>query len=285
VRFDIITIFPEFFDGPLDYGIVRRAKEGGLVEIGVHDLREYTHDRHRTVDDRPFGGGEGMVLKPESIFEAVEAVLGKDSNARRTESKKENGEKRKDEKTAVVLLSAAGKLFRQETARRYAQLERVVLICGRYEGVDERVAEHLATEELSIGDYVLSGGELPAALVVDAVTRLLPGALGNEASAVQESFSGEFSVVGDQQPAINGQQSGGGRRARRGVPLPSGETRGILDYPHYTRPAEYRGWAVPEVLLGGNHAEIARWRRRAALEKTLRNRPDLLPFAGFSEED
>jgi len=290
MRFDIITIFPEFFDGPLDYGIVRRAREGGLVEIEVHDLRGFTHDRHRTVDDRPFGGGEGMVLKPEPIFEAVEAALVKDFNAEGTEKKQEHGEKRNDEKTAVVLLSAAGKLFRQETARRYAQLDRVVLICGRYEGVDERVAEHLATEELSIGDYVLSGGELPAALVVDAVTRLLPGALGNEASAVQESFS---EAESGQPSVVRQRQSGAGRRARRGsatlttsgVPPASGETRGILDYPHYTRPAEYRGWAVPEVLMSGNHAEIARWRRRAALEKTLRNRPDLLPFAGFSEED
>jgi len=301
MRFDIITIFPEFFDGPLDYGIVRRAREGGLVEIGVHDLREYTHDRHRTVDDRPFGGGEGMVLKPEPIFEAVETILGKDftaEGAEETESTKRRaggarlassprlgsgqaGQALVVQKTAVVLLSAAGKLFRQETARRYAQLERVVLICGRYEGVDERVAEHLATEELSVGDYVLSGGELPAALVVDAVTRLLPGALGNEASAVQESFS---EAETGQPSAVSRRQPGAGGRARRGsatltpsgVPLPCGAPGGILDYPHYTRPAEYRGWAVPEVLLSGNHAEIAQWRRRAALEKTLRNRPELL---------
>jgi tRNA (guanine-N1)-methyltransferase len=162
VRFDLITIFPEFFAGPLDYGIVRRAREAGIAEVRVHDLRRWTHDRHKTVDDRPFGGGEGMVMKPEPIFEAVESLTAEGAEDA--------------EKTAIVLLSAAGKLFRQETARRLAGMERVVLICGRYEGVDERVAEHLATDELSIGDFVLSGGELPAAMVVDAVTRLLPRA-------------------------------------------------------------------------------------------------------------
>ena len=178
VRFDIITIFPEFFRGPLDYGIVRRAREAALIDVCLHDLRDFTHDRHRTVDDRPFGGGEGMVLKPEPIFEAIESL--------ETESK---------QPAVVVLLSASGKLFRQEAARRLSSAERVVLICGRYEGVDERVAEHLATEEISIGDFVLSGGELAAALVVDAVTRLLPGALGNEDSSVYESFSSPLAVV------------------------------------------------------------------------------------------
>src|SRR5208282_3305697 len=175
MRFDIITIFPEFFAGPLDYGIVRRAREARLIEAYIHDLRDFTHDRHRTVDDRPFGGGEGMVMKAEPIFEAVESLVGE----------------RLPEKlsgTAIVLLSAAGKLFRQGTARRFATLERIVLLCGRYEGVDERVAEHLATDEISIGDFVLSGGELPAAMILDAVTRLIPGALGNEDSTVNESF-------------------------------------------------------------------------------------------------
>jgi tRNA (guanine37-N1)-methyltransferase len=175
MQFEIVTIFPDFFAGPLDYGIVRRAREAHLVDVHVHDLREHTHDRHRTVDDRPFGGGEGMVLKPEPLFEAVESLAGGDSPARTP--------------TAVVLLSASGKLFRQDTARRFAQLNRIILLCGRYEGVDERVAEHLATDELSIGDFVLSGGELGAALIVDAVTRLLPGALGNKDSSVNESFS------------------------------------------------------------------------------------------------
>ena len=174
MRFDIISIFPEFFAGPLDYGIVRRAREARLIEAQVHDLRAFTHDRHRTVDDRPFGGGEGMVMKPEPLFDAVESLFDCSDRGRQS---------------AIVLLSAAGKLFRQETARRFAQLERMVLICGRYEGVDERVAEHLATDEISIGDFVLSGGELPAAMILDAVTRLIPGALGNEDSAVNESFS------------------------------------------------------------------------------------------------
>ncbi len=305
MRFDIITIFPEFFEGPLDYGIVRRAREAALVEVAVHDLRGFTRDRHRTVDDRPFGGGEGMVLKPEPLFEATEALLGRKLNTESAESTEKmlgrklntEGPKRAEkilgkkskaegperaEKIAVILLSASGKLFRQETARRYATLERIILLCGRYEGVDERVAEHLATEEISIGDYVLTGGELPAALIVDAVTRLQPGALGNEASAIQESFS-------ETQTA----REAGEIRKDISTPSPAFEklskmyesllvshdmtgSRGLLDFPHYTRPAEYRGWAVPEVLLGGNHEEIRRWRRQKALEKTLRNRPDLL---------
>src|SRR5579864_7076369 len=189
MNFDIVTIFPEFFSGTLDYGIVRRARESGLIAVRVHDLREFTHDRHRTVDDRPFGGGEGMVLKPEPLFEAVEALGAARTNAGAPEGGAERG-------TAVVLLSASGKLFRQRTAQRLAGCERVVLLCGRYEGVDERVAEHLATEELSIGDFVLSGGELGAALVIDAVTRLLPGALGNEASSVHESFAGTWLGTG-----------------------------------------------------------------------------------------
>jgi tRNA (guanine37-N1)-methyltransferase len=250
MRFDLITIFPEFFAGPLDHGILRRARESGLVEVHVQDLRVFTKDRHRTVDDRPFGGGEGMVLKPKPLFEAVEALLGQsvsDASKPRTTA---------DPKSAIVLMSAAGKLFRQETARRYAQLERIIFICGRYEGVDERVAEHLATDEISIGDFVLSGGELPAMMIVDAVTRLLPGTLGNEASSQNESFSAD--VPGD-------------ARASRGT------NHTLLDFPHYTRPAEYRGWSVPEVLIGGNHAEVAKWRRAAAIEKTRRNRPDLIP--------
>src|SRR5271170_5904806 len=187
MRFDIITIFPEFFAGPLEYGIVRRAREAGLIEARVHDLRGFTHDRHRTVDDRPFGGGEGMVMKPEPLFEAVESLVGEDGAAAVADADAEPAGVRG--KTAIVLLSAAGKMFRQETARRFAGLARVVLICGRYEGVDERVVEHLATDEISIGDFVLSGGELPAAMILDAVTRLIPGALGNEDSIVNESFS------------------------------------------------------------------------------------------------
>ncbi len=246
LRFDIVTIFPGFFAGPLEHGIVRRAREAGVVDVAIHDLREATHDRHRTVDDRPFGGGEGMLLKPEPVFDTVERILGgpRDEHA---------------PGTAIVLLSAAGKLFRQKTAQRLAAMDRIVLICGRYEGVDERVAEHLATDEISIGDFVVSGGELPAALVMDAVTRLVPGALGNEASSVNESFSS---------PAAPGQAASG-----------------ILDCPHYTRPQSYRGWNVPDVLAGGNHEEVRRWRRRMALAKTLQNRPELLQGAALTEED
>jgi tRNA (guanine37-N1)-methyltransferase len=226
MRFHIVTIFPDFFVGPFAHGVVSRAQSAGLLEIRIHDLRNWTYDRHRTVDDRPFGGGEGMLLKPEPLFEAVEAIL--------------------PERTAVsksVLLSAQGTRFTQLLARDFARLEDLLLICGRYEGVDERVAEHLADYELSIGDFVLSGGELAAAVLVDAVARLLPGVLGDERSSRNESF-GE-------------------------------DNEGILDCPQYTRPAEFRGWRVPEVLLGGNHEEIKRWRRAASREKTERLRPDL----------
>jgi tRNA (guanine37-N1)-methyltransferase len=258
MRFDLITIFPEFFGGPLEHGIVRRAREAGLIQVHVQDLREFTKDRHRTVDDRPFGGGEGMVLKPEPLFDAVESLLG-----RRVGNASEQNTQ--DPGTAIVLMSAAGKLFDQERARRYSRLERIVLICGRYEGVDERVAEHLATEEISIGDFVLSGGELPALLVIDAVTRLIPGALGNEASSQNESFS-----TPEEMP-LNAGTASKPTSHRSPVTCPT-----LLDFPHYTRPAEYRGWKVPEILIGGNHAEVAKWRRAAALEKTRRNRPDLL---------
>ena len=254
MRFDLITIFPEFFAGPLDHGIVRRAREAGLIHAWVQDLREFTKDRHRTVDDRPFGGGEGMVLKPEPLFEAVESLLGRGVGDATSQSSREPD-------TAIVLMSAAGKLFDQETARRYSQLERIILICGRYEGVDERVAEHLASEEISIGDFVLSGGELPALIVMDAVTRLIPGALGNEASSQNESFSASLSSVSSSLLPANQSAHANGM---------------LLDFPHYTRPAEYRGWKVPEILIGGNHAEVAKWRRAAAIEKTRRNRPDLL---------
>ena len=253
MRFDLITIFPEFFAGPFEYGIVRRARESRLVETHIHDLRGFTHDRHRTVDDRPFGGGEGMVMKPEPLFAAVESLIGGEDASTPPD-------------TAIVLLSASGKLFRQETARRFAKLERIVLLCGRYEGVDERVAEHLATDEISIGDFVLSGGELPAAMIVDAVTRLIPGALGNEDSAVNESFSDTILASGAKAPDDNEDTS------QRSL-APS---HCLLDFPHYTRPPSFRGWDVPGVLLGGNHEEIRRWRRQKALEKTVRNRPDLL---------
>ena len=189
MRFDLVTIFPEFFAGPLQHGIVRRAQETGLISVNVQDLREFTKDRHRTVDDRPFGGGEGMVLKPEPLFQAVEKLLGHSVGDAGSALRARAAVGERDPGTAIVLMSAAGKLFRQETARRYAKLSRVIFICGRYEGVDERVAEHLATEEMSVGDFVLSGGELPAVMILDAVTRLLPGALGNEDSSVNESFA------------------------------------------------------------------------------------------------
>jgi tRNA (guanine37-N1)-methyltransferase len=255
MKIDILTIFPDFFRGPLDYGIVRRAREAGLAAIEVHDLRAFAHDRHRSVDDRPFGGGEGMVLKPEPIFECIEEL-----KVRSRQERLAGGVKQ-----SVVLLSAQGSRFAQSVAGKLARLERLVLICGRYEGVDERVGQHLADRELSIGDYVLSGGELGAAVIVDAVTRLIPGALGNEASTRQESFTATTDVgAGDGPDSTCG-------------------SGGLLDYPHYTRPADFRGWQVPEVLISGNHEEIRRWRRRTALEKTLRNRPDLLDRLGRSE--
>jgi len=308
MQFEIVTIFPEFFTGPLDYGIVRRAREARIADVRVHDLRDFAHDRHRTVDDRPFGGGEGMVLKPEPLFEAVESLLGQEvdsdtragGNSQEIDSKKEDasddasyhsvgarftGDVHRERhaepprgeatpivgsRTGIILLSASGKLFRQETARRLAQLDRIILLCGRYEGVDERVTEHLATDELSIGDYVLSGGELGAALILDAVTRLLPGALGNEDSTINESFSA-VEAAGNSAGGSPSHQS-----PFTGDALPA-TNHLLLDYPHYTRPAEFRGWTVPKVLLGGNHEEIRKWRQKKALEKTRQNRPDLLP--------
>ena len=261
MKFEIVTIFPDFFSGPLDYGIVRRAREAAFIEIKIHDLRAFTTDRHKTVDDRPFGGGEGMVLKPEPLFECVESLQLSPREKRLAGEAKET----------VVLLSPQGRMFTQAVAEEMAALERIVLICGRYEGVDERVAECLADQEISIGDYVLSGGELGAAVMIDTITRLLPGALGNAASARQESFSGaSFSAPGKLD--VDGPDSTCG-------------SGGLLDYPHYTRPAEFRGMAVPEVLIGGNHEQIRRWRRGKALEKTLRNRPDLLERQPLSEED
>jgi tRNA (guanine37-N1)-methyltransferase len=229
MTFHVLTIFPEFFRGPFEHGVIERAQQAGLIQIKVHDLRTWTVDRHRTVDDRPFGGGEGMVLKAAPIFEAVESIW-----PERAATEREPGKK-------VALLSAQGRKFDQSVAREFAGLSELLLICGRYEGVVERVAEHLADEELSVGDFVLSGGELAAAMVIDVVARLKEGVLGNRDSAVYESFGED----------------------------------GLLDCPQYTRPAEFRGWKAPEVLLGGNHEEIRQWRRKAAREKTARQRPDL----------
>jgi tRNA (guanine37-N1)-methyltransferase len=270
MRFDIITIFPEFFSGPLDWGVMRRARSAGIIQTEIHDLRKWTRDRHNTVDDRPFGGGEGMVLKPEPIFEAVESVLGQPQNAQGAD-------------TAVVLLSASGKVFRQATASRLSQLRRIVLLCGRYEGVDERVAEHLVDDELSVGDFVLSGGELGAAIIMDSVTRLLPGALGNEDSTRNESF-------GAIAPELRESKSGAAQKVlpdllRRVAPEVPPATSGILDFPHFTRPQVFRGWEVPSVLVGGDHQQIRRWRRKAALSKTLKNRPELLVDAPLADED
>jgi tRNA (guanine37-N1)-methyltransferase len=239
MKFHLLTIFPEFFRGPLDHGVVARGVAAGLMEIRIHNLRDWTADFHKTVDDRPFGGGEGMVLKPQPLFEAVETILPERDPARQR----------------VVLMSAHGPLFDQRTARRLLELEEVLLICGRYEGVDERVSEHLADEELSIGNYVLSGGELGAAVVVDAVARLIPGVLGNQDSALHESFS-DGGAAGDW----------------------------VLDCPHYTRPAVFRGWSVPEVLLSGHHEEIRKWRQQAALGKMSRLRPDLQAAAAADRE-
>ena len=261
MKFEILTIFPDFFRGPLDYGIVRKAREAGLIEIGIHDLRAFTHDRHRTVDDRPFGGGEGMLLKPEPIFECLESLAVSPRAEREQIAARET----------VILLSPQGRLFTQGVAQELMDRKRVVLICGRYEGVDERVSEYLADREISVGDFVLSGGELGAAIIVDTMTRLLPGALGNEASSQQESFTASA--------------AGQGSRAPGQPPNSTCGSGGLLDYPHYTRPAEFRGMPVPEVLVNGNHDEIRKWRRRCALEKTLHNRPDLLRDAELSRED
>jgi tRNA (guanine37-N1)-methyltransferase len=230
VKIDVVTIFPGMLAGPLDESILGRARASGLVEVAVHDLRDYTTDRHRTTDDSPYGGGAGMVMRPEPLFAAVEAL--------------------RTPEAEVVLLTPQGRRFNQAIARELSQRPHLILLCGRYEGFDERVREHLATDELSIGDYVLTGGELPALVVIDAVARLLPGVLGSEQSLAEESHSA-----------------------------------GLLEYPHFTRPPELRGWTVPDVLLSGNHAAIARWRREQALLRTLRRRPDLLGSAELTSAD
>ena len=221
MKIDVLTLFPGMFPGPLDESIIKRACESGRLRLGIRDLRDYTHDRHRKVDDRPFGGGPGMLMKPEPLFEAVEALRG--------------------EKTRVILTSPAGRPFRQEIAQELAGEEHLLLVCGSYEGFDERVRQGLADDEISIGDYVLTNGALPAMVIIDAVTRLLPGVLGDDESSQDESFSGC-----------------------------------LLEYPQYTRPAEFRGMNVPEVLLSGDHAAIEKWRREQATVQTRQRRPDLL---------
>ena len=259
MRFDIITIFPDFFRSSFEYGILSRARTTGLVEIATHDLRSFTHDRHRTVDDRPFGGGEGMVLKPQPIFDAV-AELNVVPKAQRDRTKE-----------TVIFLSAQGRPFTQALAHELSGIERVVMVCGRYEGVDERVNQLLCDREISIGDYVLSGGELAAAVIIDAVVRLLPGALGHPDSSRFESFGAEDAALKED--------------TEEGPPRTTHGAGGILDYPHYTRPAEFHGAAVPEVLQCGNHDAIRLWRRRTALRKTLENRPDLLEKAALNKQD
>ena len=247
MTFDVITIFPGFFTSILEHGLLKRAVVGGQVSIRLRDLRDFTDDRHRTVDDRPFGGGPGMVFKPEPVFRAVETVQAEGRGG-----------------LPVILLSPQGRLFRQPVAEGLAREPGLVLVCGRYEGVDERVAAGLATDEISIGDYVLAGGELAAAVLMEAVARLLPGVLGNEESSRQESFA-----AGAEPEFCNGPR----------------EHQGLLDFPQYTRPAEFRGLRVPEVLLSGDHEEIRRWRRRQALAKTWRRRPELLEQAALDEDD
>jgi tRNA (guanine37-N1)-methyltransferase len=244
VTFHVLTIFPDFFQGPFEHGVVARAREAGKVEIRIHNLRDWTHDRHKTVDDRPFGGGEGMLLKPEPLFAAVETIF----------PERARGER--DPRRRVILLSAQGRKFDQAAARRLGDAAELLLICGRYEGVDERVAEHLADDELAIGDYVLSGGELAALVITDVVARFIPGVVGDDQSVAADSFS-----------------------------------RGLLDFPQYTRPAEISGseaderLKVPDVLLSGNHAEIRRWRKRESLTRTLARRPELLNEASLDEEE
>ncbi|RME46336.1 MAG: tRNA (guanosine(37)-N1)-methyltransferase TrmD [Chloroflexi bacterium] len=233
MHIDIFTLFPDMFVGPFQESIIKRAQENGLISIAVHDIRAYATDRHHTTDDTPYGGGGGMVMKPEPIFRAVEDVL---------------GEAIKD--TPIILLTPQGRRFTQQVALELAARERLALICGHYEGVDERVRQHLATDEISIGDYVLTGGELPAMVIVDAVTRLLPGALGDPSAAESDSYAS-----------------------------------GLLEHPHYTRPYDFRGWRVPDILLSGHHGEVARWRRREALRRTWERRPDLLETADLTEED
>ena len=263
MRFDILTIFPNFFSGTLDHGVLSRAIATGLVDVNTHDLRSFTQDRHRTVDDRPFGGGEGMVLKPQPIYDCFQTLDIAPKPERNTA------------KETVILLSAQGRPFTQPIAHELAACDRIVLLCGRYEGIDERINTLLCDRELSIGDYVLSGGELAAAVILDSVVRLLPGVLGNPDSSRNESFSPEASQSGVNAAALT----------KDGIPDSTHLSGGLLDYPHYTRPADFLGLEVPEVLQQGDHLAIRKWRRQQALAKTYRNRPDLLTHAALTRED
>jgi len=266
MRFDILTIFPGFFEGALSHGILSRAIATGVIAVATHDLRSFTKDRHRTVDDRPFGGGEGMVLKPEPIYDCFE-TLGVAPKSARDPARE-----------SVILLSAQGRPYTQTIAHQLASLDRVVFLCGRYEGIDERIHEMLGDREISIGDYVLSGGELAAAVILDSVVRLLPGVVGNPDSVRFESFGAESEQTDS---PLKGQRV----LTPDGVPSSTHLSGGLLDYPHYTRPADFRGYLIPDVLQGGNHDAIRQWRRQRALEKTYRNRPDLLAGATLTRED
>lgn len=238
MQFEVFTLLPEVFPPYLESSILQKARERGLIEVRVHNIRDYTHDRHHTTDDTPYGGGGGMVMKPEPVFEAVETVLGFDSDQEHRPP------------LPVILLTPQGRVFSQRVAEELSRHERIALLCGRYEGVDERIREHLVTDEISVGDYVLTGGELPALMIIDAISRLIPGVLGDPTGAEDDSHS-----------------------------------MGLLEYPHYTRPAEFRGWQVPEVLLSGDHGRIEKWRREQAILRTLTRRPDILDKAELSEED
>ena len=238
MRIDVLTIFPQMFDVPFSFGIFKRAIDQNLVSINVHNIRDYTHDKHHTVDDYPHGGGPGMVLKPEPVFEAVAAV--------KAQLPDESG----TAQLPIILLTPQGRLFNQQIAMELSKYRHLIMICGRYEGIDERVVEHLVTDEISVGDYVLTGGELPALVVIDTVIRLLPGVLGSEDSVQEDSHA-----------------------------------NGLLEYPQYTRPAVFRDWPVPEILLSGNHAQIARWRREQIIRRTLERRPDLIDTTKLGQEE
>lgn len=240
MQFEVFTLLPEVFPPYLESSILQKARQRGLIDVRVHNIRDYTHDRHHTTDDTPYGGGGGMVMKPEPVFEAVETVLGFDARSGQTQGKS----------VPVILLTPQGRLFTQRVAEELAGYERIALLCGRYEGVDERIREHLVTDEISIGDYVLTGGELPALMIIDAVSRLIPGVLGDPTGAEDDSHS-----------------------------------MGLLEYPHYTRPPEFRGWQVPEVLLSGDHGRIEKWRREQAISRTFKKRPDMIEKAELSKED
>ena len=240
MQFEVFTLLPEVFPPYLESSILQRARQRGLIDVRVHNIRDYTHDRHHTTDDTPYGGGGGMVMKPGPVFEAIESVLGQNADLLRDQPLP----------IPVILLTPQGRVFNQRLAEDLSRYERIALLCGRYEGVDERIREHLVTDEISVGDYVLTGGELPAMLIIDAVSRLRPGVLGDPTGAEDDSHA-----------------------------------MGLLEYPHYTKPPEFRGWKVPEVLLSGNHARIEQWRREQALARTFARRPDMLEKAALSDQD